>query len=271
MSLKLKNDNSYGLKAKNDSLYGLKAKNLKFHGLSSPEDLIEMWRILKRDDDSEDLNIIWDYTSPKQVEKGFNVVNILYNPKAPEETGHYCLIYNDANEKKILFYNPVATYTDMNTDKLKELFEYFKNEKDYPEKNIMIDLSGRQSETSENCGYHCLAKAFTIYTDYGKIDGAKSDLDDEQPSEDQEEIDLEVGKGVEEALSGKANKYTTVSAEELLYSILKNVRGIYFGLRDGWEVSAQKKKPKEKASGLADYVNQGERWSFSRLRNKLEK
>jgi hypothetical protein len=232
----------------------LKAKNLKFHGLSSPEDLIEMWRILKRDDDTEDLNIIWDYTSPKQVEKGFNIINILYDPKSPEETGHYCLIYNDANEKKILFYNPVATYTDMNEDKLRELFDYFKNEKDYPSDNILIDLSGRQSATSENCGYHCLAKAFTIYTDYGKVEGQKS-------SEPQNEIDLKTG-GKESASD---------SAEELLFSILKNVRGIYFGLRDGWENSAQQKKKKEKASGLADYVNHGENWSYSRLKNKIEK
>lgn len=233
----------------------LKAKNLKFHGLSSPEDLIEMWRILKRDDDTEDLNIIWDYTSPKQVEKGFNIINILYDPKSPEETGHYCLIYNDTNEKKILFYNPVATYTDMNKDKLKELFEYFKD-KDYPDENILIDLSGRQSATSENCGYHCLAKAFTIYTDYGKIEGKK-------PSEPQNEIDLKTG--------GAAKESSNSTPEELLYSILKNVRGIYFGLRDGWEVSAQQKKKREKASGLADYVNRGENWSYSRLRNKLEK
>lgn len=238
----------------------LKAKNLKFHGLSSPEDLVEMWRILKRDDDTEDLNIIWDYTSPKQIEKGFNIVNILYDPKSPEETGHYCLIYNDANEKKILFYNPVATYTDMNADKLKELFTYFKNEKEYPNDNIMIDLSGRQSETSENCGYHCLAKAFTIYTDYGKVEGQKS-------SEPQDEIDLNVQAS---GIGGKSKESVNSTPEELLYSILKNVRGIYFGLRDGWEVSAQQKKKKEKASGLADYVNQGENWSFSRLRDKIE-
>lgn len=247
----------------------LKAKNLKFHGLSSPEDLVEMWRILKRDDDTEDLNIIWDYTSPKQIEKGFNIVNILYDPKSPEETGHYCLIYNDVNEKKILFYNPVATYTDMNADKLKELFTYFKNEKEYPNDNIMIDLSGRQSETSENCGYHCLAKAFTIYTDYGKVEGQKS-------SEPQEEIDLNVQAS---GIGGKSKESVNSTPEELLYSILKNVRGIYFGLRDGWEVSAQQKKKKEKASGvphsvaasgLADYVNQGETWSFSRLRDKIE-
>lgn len=236
----------------------LKAKNLKFHGLSSPEDLIEMWRILKRDDDTEDLNIIWDYTSPKQVEKGFNIVNILYDPKSPEETGHYCLIYNDANEKKILFYNPVATYTDMNEDKLRELFEYFKNEKEYPDENILIDLSGRQSATSENCGYHCLAKAFTIYTDYGKVEGKKPEF------KDTKEIDLKIGEGI----GGKES--ASDSAEELLFSILKNVRGIYFGLRDGWENSAQQKKKKEKASGLADYVNRGENWSYSRLRNKLE-
>lgn len=247
------------LKAKNDSFYGLKTKNLKFHGLSSPEDLIEMWRILKRDDDTEDLNIIWDYTSPKQVEKGFNIINILYDPKSPEETGHYCLIYNDTNEKKILFYNPVATYTDMNEDKLKELFEYFKD-KEYPDENILIDLSGKQSATSENCGYHCLAKAFTIYTDYGKVEGQK-------PSEPQNEVDLKVGTGI----GGAAKESANSSPEELLYSILKNVRGIYFGLRDGWEVSAQQKKKKEKASGLADYVNRGENWSYSRLRNKLEK
>lgn len=241
----------------------LKAKNLKFHGLSSPEDLIEMWRILKRDDDTEDLNIIWDYTSPSQIEKGFNIVNILYDSKSPEETGHYCLVYNDANEKKILFYNPVATYTDMNEDKLRELFDYFKNEKDYPTENILIDLSGRQSETSENCGYHCLAKAFTIYTDYGKVDGKKSEF------KDAEEVDLKVGNGVGGFNGGKES--ANDSAEELLYSILKNVRGIYFGLRDGWENSAQQKKKREKASGLADYVNRGENWSYSRLRNKLEK
>jgi hypothetical protein len=239
----------------------LKAKNLKFHGLSSPEDLIEMWRILKRDDDTEDLNIIWDYTSPKQVEKGFNVINILYDPKAPEETGHYCLIYNDANEKKILFYNPVATYTDMNEDKLRELFDYFKNEKDYPDENILIDLSGRQSATSENCGYHCLAKAFTIYTDYGKVEGQKPS----EPQNSLPQLDLKVGNGV----GGKES--ASDSAEELLFSILKNVRGIYFGLRDGWENSAQQKKKREKASGLADYVNRGENWSYSRLKNKIEK
>lgn len=238
----------------------LKAKNLKFHGLSSPEDLIEMWRILKRDDDTEDLNIIWDYTSPKQVEKGFNIINILYDPKSPEETGHYCLIYNDANEKKILFYNPVATYTDMNKDKLKELFEYFKD-KEYPDENILIDLSGRQSATSENCGYHCLAKAFTIYTDYGKVEGKKPEF------KDTEEIDLKT----EGFNGGAAKESSNSSPEELLYSILKNVRGIYFGLRDGWEVSAQQKKKKEKASGLADYVNRGENWSYSRLKNKIEK
>lgn len=239
----------------------LKAKNLKFHGLSSPEDLIEMWRILKRDDDTEDLNIIWDYTSPKQVEKGFNIINILYDPKAPEETGHYCLIYNDTNEKKILFYNPVATYTDMNKDKLKELFEYFKD-KDYPDENILIDLSGRQSATSENCGYHCLAKAFTIYTDYGKVEGKKPEF------KDTNEVDLNVKAS---GIGGAAKESSNSSPEELLYSILKNVRGIYFGLRDGWEVSAQQKKKKEKASGLADYVNRGENWSYSRLKNKIEK
>jgi hypothetical protein len=246
----------------------LKAKNLKFHGLSSPEDLIEMWRILKRDDDTEDLNIIWDYTSPKQVEKGFNVINILYDPKAPEETGHYCLIYNDTAEKKILFYNPVATYTDMNEDKLKDLLEYFKD-KDYPVENILIDLSGRQSATSENCGYHCLAKAFTIYTDYGKVDSKKPDAQALRRSpnddfKDTEEIDLETK-------AGAAKDKPTDSAEELLYSILKNVRGIYFGLRDGWENTAKQKKKKETASGLADYVNHGEKWSYSRLRNEVEK
>ena len=239
----------------------LKSKNLKFHGLSSPEDLIEMWRILKRDDDTEDLNIIWDYTSPKQVEKGFNIVNIIYDPKTPEATGHYCLIYNDTAEKKILFYNPVATYTDMNEDKLKDLFEYFKD-KDYPVENILIDLSGRQSATSENCGYHCLAKAFTIYTDYGKVDSRKM-------KPEFEEIDLETK-------AGAAKDKPTDSAEELLYSILKNVRGIYFGLRDGWENTSKQKKKKEKASGvpqasgLADYVNSGEKWSYSRLRKEVE-
>lgn len=234
---------------------------MKFHGLSSPEDLTEMWRILKRDDDVDDINIIWDYTSPKQILPGFNIVNILYNPKAPDETGHYCLIYDDTHTKSILFYNPVAEYTDLDEEKLLDLYAYFVGEKKYPEENMKIDLTGKQKATSENCGYHCLAKAFTIYM---KNEGITTD-----------KVKVEVEKESEiEKEGGAAKDKPTDSAEELLYSILKNVRGIYFGLRDGWENTAIQKKKKEKASGyasgLADYVPKGQTWSYSRLKNRIE-
>lgn len=223
-------------------------EDLRFHGLSSPDDLKEMWRILKRDSDTNDLNVIWDYEQPSQLEPGFNIVNILYSRKTPDETGHYCLIYVDKHTKSVIFFNPVGNYSDMNADKLMDLYNYFVKREEYPEKNVMIDLSGKQSATSDNCGYHCLAKAFTIYTDNEGITFPNKEI---------------------ENLGGKKDMPSD-TPEELLYSILKNVRGIYFGLRDGWENSAMQKKKKEKASGLADYVKPGEKWSYSRLRDFVE-
>ena len=62
---------------------------MTFHGLSSPDDLKQMWKELKHDSDSKDINVIWDYTSPEQIQPGPNILNILYSPETPKETGHY--------------------------------------------------------------------------------------------------------------------------------------------------------------------------------------
>lgn len=243
----------------NLKFHGGEAANgsLKFHGLSSPEDLINMWRILKRDNDANDINIIWDYETPSQLENGFNIVNIKYNPKAPDETGHYCLIHKLDDAKSILYYNPVAEYTDLDVDKILDLYVYFVKEKEWPEDNLLIDLSGKQKATSENCGYHCLAKAFTIYTD--RETGGRISRD------------AEFGGA---PIDAKHASSPNDSPEDLLYSILKNVRGIYFGLRDGWQDSTRP-RPKAKGAssagaGLADHVASGQNWTFSRLRDKIE-
>ena len=91
----------------------------KFHGLSSPQELIEMWRELRYDDDEDDINVIWDYMDPEDLQPGFNIVNIKYNPKAPTETGHYVLIsvLPKDKPKEIEYFNPVAAHTKDDEDK----------------------------------------------------------------------------------------------------------------------------------------------------------
>lgn len=126
----------------------------KFHGLSSPDDLKIMWKELKHDNDNTDINIIWDYLKPEQLKQGFNIVNILYNPDEPDETGHYCLI--TVEDDKITFFNPIAEHT---LDQLDKLFELDK----YSNHNFYIDMTGKQPIDSSDCGYYCLTKAFNVY------------------------------------------------------------------------------------------------------------
>ena len=130
---------------------------LKFSGLSTPEDLIDMWKQLKQDKDTTDMNVIWDYRHPSQLEPGFNIVNILYNPKKPNDIGHYCLITLDVDKEEIDYYNPVGKRTIDDINKLLDLQKYFENFE------VKIDLSGKQTETSDNCGYHCLTHAYNLY------------------------------------------------------------------------------------------------------------
>ena len=72
---------------------------MTFHGLSSPDDLKQMWKELKHDSDLKDINVIWDYTSPEQIQPGPNILNILYSPETPKETGHYVLAYLLPNQQ----------------------------------------------------------------------------------------------------------------------------------------------------------------------------
>ncbi|MEE3324472.1 MAG: hypothetical protein VZR33_03980 [Methanosphaera sp.] len=134
----------------------------KFHGLSSPDELIEMWRELRYDDDDEDINVIWEYTKPEQLKEGFNIVNIKYDPKDPKAIGHYVLI--SILDNKLEYFNPVSSHTKDDEDKLNDLLNYAE------EKGLIsnVDLTGKQSEESENCGFHCLTHAYNLYKKQGK-------------------------------------------------------------------------------------------------------
>lgn len=188
---------------------------MSFEGLSSPNDLKEMWKEIKKDKMSDDLlNVIWEYTSPKQLKPGFNVVNIKYNPKKPNEIGHYCLIIVDERAKYVEFFNPVADRTSDDLEKLIQLNNYFTT-KHY---NVEVDLSGEQEEGTEDCGYHCLTHAFNnIYR-----------------FKDKE--------------SGEIKPEATTS--EKLDDIIKLLRGIYYGLKFGFD------SPTKKGKGVADHVSE---------------
>lgn len=131
-------------------------KSKVFEGLSTPDDLKKMWVELKKDNDPNLLNVIWDYTNPKQLKHGFNIVNIKYDPDEPDEVGHYCLIMVNDRTKKAEYFNPVAKRTVDDIDKLKDLNDYFVDN-DY---EVDVDLTGKQKIGSEDCGYHCLTHAF---------------------------------------------------------------------------------------------------------------
>lgn len=244
----------------------------KFHGLSSPQELVEMWRELKYDDDEEDINVIWDYMEPDDLKPGFNIVNIKYDPKAPTETGHYVLIsvLPKDKPKEIEYFNPVAAHTKDDEDKLNAILN-FADEHDL-ESNV--DLSGKQTETSENCGFHCLTHAYNLYKKFYEKDGKEKD--DEK---------------------GGAPKLKSTQGEDKMDTLIKAVRGIYYGLKYGFDKPSAPRKnkgsgmrspyessglprwslpswssrqfnPNFKASGLADYGK--DEYSFSELRKEME-
>ncbi len=241
---------------------------MTFHGLSSPDDLKQMWRELKHDSDLKDINVIWDYTSPEQIQPGPNILNILYSPETPKETGHYVLAYLLPIDKgnKLIYFNPVASHTldEISVPKLKQLNEYFKN-------NVYVDMSGTQpmnGKDSDSCGYYCLTKAFNIYNSLP-------------------------------VMSGKLPAEPTT--KDYLADILKMLRAIYFrkvfsspssdfkeymGKHEPRKFKKSKKEPKEpkellgipkpktepKGEGLSDDMpkSQSENITFSELKNEVE-
>lgn len=221
---------------------------MTFHGLSSPDDLKQMWRELKHDSDSKDINVIWDYTSPEQIQPGPNILNILYSPETPKETGHYVLAYLLPIDKgdKLIYFNPVASHTldEISLPKLKLLNEYFKG-------NVYVDMSGTQpmnGKDSDSCGYYCLTKAFNIYNSLP-------------------------------VMSGKLPAEPTT--KDYLADILKMLRAIYFRKVFSSPSSDFKKfkkgKPKEpktepKGEGLSDDMpkSQSENITFPELKTEVE-
>ena len=137
---------------------------LNFHGLSTPDDLIEMWKELKHDDDNKDMNVIFEYVEPEQLKEGFNIINIKYNPEIPNETGHYVLVTNFKNYKE--FFDPIAENTINEIDKINEIAKHIQDDKD-----ILISLEGKQKYGNNDCGYHCLTHALNIYNDESKTGG----------------------------------------------------------------------------------------------------
>lgn len=147
---------------------------LNFHGLSTPDDLIEMWRELKHDDDNKDMNVIFEYVEPEQLKEGFNIINIKYNPEIPNETGHYVLVTNFKNYKE--FFDPIAENTINEIDKINEIAKHIQDDKEHSsldqrDKDILISLEGKQKYGNSDCGYHCLTHALNIYNDESKIGG----------------------------------------------------------------------------------------------------
>lgn len=214
----------------------------KFHGLSSPDDLINMWRDLRYDDDDEDINVIWEYVSPDQLKDGFNIVNIKYDPKHPKEIGHYVLI--SILDNKLEYFNPVASHTRDDEEKLNELLNYAE------EKGLIsnVDLTGKQSEDSENCGFHCLTHAYNLYRKH-KEGKERS----EKPSKERSEKPIlsENERSEKEEAAGASKP---MNDDDKMDTLIKTVRGIYFGLKYGFDQQTpNNKKASGYGSGLADY------------------
>ena len=264
---------------------------LKFHGLSSPEELIDMWKELKHDDDPNDLNVIWDYQQPNQLKKGFNIVNILYNPQTPDETGHYCLIIVNDKLKEVEYFNPVANHTADDKDKLRDLLKYF-NKKGY---DAFINLEGKQRENSENCGFHCLTHAYNYYVDErnkmwppAKVEYYNGNVEEGFDNNDDaiedllKEVEKYKRRKTREEKDEKGGVQNTGDFEE---DLLKVVRGIYYGLKYGFnQQTPERKKDKigRKASGvkrleeinigagLADEPGKDKKYNYTDLRDEIE-
>ena len=253
----------------------------KFHGLSSPDELIDMWKELKHDDDPNDLNVIWDYQQPSQLKKGFNIVNILYNPETPDETGHYCLITVNDKLKEVEYFNPVANHTGDDRDKLKDLLKYF-GKKGY---DAFINLEGKQKENSSNCGYHCLTHAYNYYINEenkmwppAKVDTYNGDVDDSFDSVEKIEdlldnLDSKKKNKGNVILKSKGLEGGVSNTGDFEEDLLKVVRGIYYGLKYGFnQQTPERKKDKigRKASGLADEPGKNKYYTYTGLRNEME-
>lgn len=135
-------------------------RNVKFHGLSTPDDLVRTWRELKHDDDHKDLNVVFDYVSPDQLKDGFNVINIKYDVKKPNETGHYVLVTNLKGYKE--YFDPIAENTVNELEKIKEISDYLTGDD-----NLEVSLEGKQEFGNSDCGYHCLTHALNLYSEKG--------------------------------------------------------------------------------------------------------
>jgi hypothetical protein len=234
---------------------------MSFSGLSSPEDLKQAWKELiydsDLDNDSADINVIWDYQSPEQLKPGLNIINCLYNPEAPDETGHYCLIFWNSSDiqEEVLFYNPVMSHTadDVCVKILEDLGNKFGID------NVKVDLSGSQHLDSSNCGYHCLTRAFQLYmmpgnrVIFGGEIGGK----------------IKKGKTLEE-----------MTTHELLESMVRLLRGIYFNSKNQTNKIQKDEKNEtkivrgtnEKGSGVADTLTDEEiskPMSYTELKKKF--
>jgi hypothetical protein len=234
---------------------------MSFSGLSSPEDLKQAWKELiydsDLDNDSADINVIWDYQSPEQLKPGLNIINCLYNPEAPDETGHYCLIFWNSSDiqEEVLFYNPVMSHTadDVCVKILEDLGNKFGID------NVKVDLSGSQHLDSSNCGYHCLTRAFQLYmmpgnrVIFGGEIGGK----------------IKKGKTLEE-----------MTTHELLESMVRLLRGIYFNSKNQTNKIQKNEKNEtkvvkgtnEKGSGVADTLTDEEiskPMSYTELKKKF--
>ena len=243
----------------------------KFHGLSTPEELISMWDELKLDEDERKLNVIWNYTSPKQLKTGFNIVNILYNPQYPEETGHYVLITVNPKLNEVEYFNPVSNHTEDNLDKLEDIMKYFYKKK----YEVNVDLSGKQTETSDNCGFHCLTHAYNYYNNPKNRMWPKAKVEQNYEPDKFAKERIEEIKKVQKiggemnlrhesgaTMTGRLDGGTTNDMDELL----KVVRGIYYGLKFGFDSKPQRKQ--KSAAGLSDYGKQ--EYNYTELRHEME-
>ena len=234
-------------------LYG----GLKFHGLSTPEDLINMWKELKHDEDNKDLNVIFDYVKPEQLKDGFNILNIKYDASSKEpKTGHYVLVSNLPNYKE--FFDPIAENTINDIYKINELSKYFESLGD----ELNVSLEGKQQYNNSDCGYHCLTHALNLYNSdkYG---------DKSQPG-------------------GKLP--TNPTKQDILMDILKLNRAIYYQLKtltdnkvinlkmkalmSQWDKVPEKMKEqiKDKGKGVSDDydVNKLKNIEYKQLKGLIE-
>lgn len=222
----------------------LNDRKYKFHGLSTPDDLIKMWNVLKHDEDSNSMNVIFDYKHPDQLKEGFNIVNILYDENEPNETGHYVLITNLPNYKE--YFDPIPENITREIKKMNELNNYFDDE-------LNISLDGKQKMGTSDCGYHCLTHALNIYSE---------DLNDSP-------------------VSGKLPANPTKN--DILMDMLKLQRAIYYQLKtltDNKVINLKlqnermkdKYKDKNKGKGLADDYPESKLkvMSYNQLKNLIE-